>query len=55
MRVNELAATGMTGVGVFNGVVGGAEGIRTPCLFNAIEALSQMSYSPTQAPIILFI
>ena len=25
---------------------GGAEGIRTPCLFNAIEALSQMSYSP---------
>ena len=26
---------------------GGAAGTRTPCLFNAIEALSQMSYSPT--------
>ena len=26
---------------------GGAGGTRTPCLFNAIEALSQMSYSPT--------
>ena len=25
---------------------GGAEGIRTPYLFNAIEALSQLSYSP---------
>ena len=25
---------------------GGAGGTRTPCLFNAIEALSQMSYSP---------
>ena len=25
---------------------GGAEGIRTPDLFNAIEALSQLSYSP---------
>ena len=34
--------------GVMNmGVVGGAGGTRTPCLFNAIEALSQMSYSPT--------
>ena len=29
--------------------VGGAGGTRTPYLFNAIEALSQMSYSPTQA------
>jgi hypothetical protein len=28
---------------------GGAEGTRTPYLFNAIEALSQMSYSPTAA------
>ena len=28
--------------------VGGAAGTRTPYLFNAIEALSQMSYSPTQ-------
>ena len=28
---------------------GGAGGTRTPYLFNAIEALSQMSYSPTQA------
>ncbi len=27
---------------------GGAEGIRTPHLFNAIEALSQMSYSPNE-------
>ena len=27
--------------------VGGAGGTRTPYLFNAIEALSQMSYSPT--------
>ena len=26
---------------------GGAGGTRTPYLFNAIEALSQMSYSPT--------
>ena len=25
---------------------GGAAGTRTPCLFNAIEALSQLSYSP---------
>ena len=29
--------------------VGGAAGTRTPYLFNAIEALSQMSYSPTNA------
>ena len=29
------------------GHVGGAEGTRTPYLFNAIESLSQMSYSPT--------
>ena len=28
--------------------LGGAGGTRTPCLFNAIEALSQMSYSPTR-------
>ena len=28
---------------------GGAAGTRTPYLFNAIEALSQMSYSPTSA------
>ncbi len=28
---------------------GGAEGTRTPYLFNAIEALSQLSYSPMQA------
>ena len=28
---------------------GGAGGTRTPYLFNAIEALSQMSYSPTRA------
>ena len=28
--------------------LGGAGGNRTRCLFNAIEALSQMSYSPTQ-------
>ena len=27
---------------------GGAEGTRTPYLFNAIESLSQMSYSPTK-------
>ena len=27
-------------------VIGGAGGIRTLCLFNAIEALSQLSYSP---------
>ncbi len=26
---------------------GGAGGTRTPYLFNAIEALSQLSYSPT--------
>ena len=30
---------------------GGAAGTRTPYLFNAIEALSQMSYSPTQVRI----
>ena len=30
---------------------GGDEGIRTPCLLNAIEALSQMSYIPTQKPL----
>ncbi len=30
------------------GVSGGAGGTRTPYLFNAIEALSQMSYSPMQ-------
>ena len=30
-------------------VSGGAGGTRTPYLFNAIEALSQMSYSPTHA------
>ncbi len=29
--------------------IGGAGGTRTPCLFNAIEALSQMSYSPSRA------
>ena len=29
-------------------IIGGAGGTRTPYLFNAIEALSQMSYSPTQ-------
>ena len=28
-------------------LTGGAGGTRTPYLFNAIEALSQMSYSPT--------
>ena len=28
--------------------LGGAAGTRTPYLFNAIEALSQLSYSPTQ-------
>jgi hypothetical protein len=28
------------------GVYSGDEGIRTPCLLNAIEALSQMSYIP---------
>ena len=27
--------------------IGGAGGTRTPYLFNAIEALSQLSYSPT--------
>ena len=27
-------------------IIGGAGGTRTPYLFNAIEALSQMSYSP---------
>ena len=27
---------------------GGAKGIRTPDLLNAIQALSQLSYSPTQ-------
>ena len=29
--------------------LGGAEGIRTPYLLNAIEALSQLSYSPTDS------
>ena len=29
-------------------LTGGAGGTRTPYLFNAIEALSQMSYSPTR-------
>ena len=32
----------------FHRVYGGAGGTRTLCLFNAIEALSQMSYSPTR-------
>jgi hypothetical protein len=27
--------------------INGAEGIRTPYLLNAIESLSQLSYSPT--------
>ena len=27
-------------------IICGADGIRTHCLFNAIEALSQLSYSP---------
>ena len=31
---------------VFEKKVGGAGGTRTPYLFNAIEALSRMSYSP---------
>ncbi len=31
---------------------GGAEGVRTPCLFLAKEALSQMSYSPETFSII---
>ena len=31
---------------MFPQVVGGAEGTRTPYLFNAIESLSQLSYSP---------
>ena len=31
---------------VGGGICGGAGGIRTPDLFNAIEALSQLSYSP---------
>ena len=31
---------------------GGAEGDRTPDLLNAIQALSRLSYGPTQAPII---
>ena len=40
----EIALNG----GVMNSVCyGGAGGTRTPYLFNAIEALSQMSYSPT--------
>ena len=30
----------------FEEAFGGAEGIRTPYLLNAIEALSQLSYSP---------
>ena len=33
--------------GLVCGVSGGAGGNRTRYLFNAIEALSQMSYSPT--------
>ena len=31
---------------VWRRILGGAEGIRTPDLLNAIEALSQLSYSP---------
>jgi hypothetical protein len=27
-------------------MLGGADGIRTHCLFSAIEALSQLSYGP---------
>ena len=43
-RTSELALNG----GVMNSVQrGGAGGNRTRYLFNAIEALSQMSYSPT--------
>ena len=33
---------------VLKKVNGGAKGIRTPDLLNAIQALSQLSYSPTQ-------
>ena len=33
-----------------NRSVDGAEGIRTPDLLNAIQALSQLSYSPTPGP-----
>ena len=33
--------------------VGGAGGTRTLCLFNAIEALSRLSYSPTDYAVVL--
>ena len=39
---------GLVGEGVGKSCSGGAGGTRTPYLFNAIEALSQMSYSPTR-------
>tara|TARA_Y100000588_G_scaffold139733_1_gene153641 strand:- start:2733 stop:2891 length:159 start_codon:yes stop_codon:yes gene_type:complete len=35
-------------------ILGGAEEDRTPDLFNAIEALSQLSYSPVSDTIYLF-
>ena len=41
------AAQGYTGNNRQSAVSGGAGGNRTRYLFNAIEALSQMSYSPT--------
>ena len=48
---NTSPATSQAACGSHAGVldlvsVGGAEGTRTPYLFNAIEALSQLSYSP---------
>lgn len=31
-------------------MIGGAKGSRTPDLLNAIQALSQLSYGPTEVP-----
>ena len=38
---------------VWEGKIGGAGGTRTLCLFNAIEALSRLSYSPTDDEVVL--
>ena len=47
LGLNETLGTAMERIGI--GESGGAGGTRTPYLFNAIEALSQLSYSPTPA------
>ena len=46
----EVTKAARVEVGKGNISIGGAGGARTLYLFNAIEALSQLSYSPTNRP-----